>query len=82
MSADDARPCPPRQTDGFAVAYDLRDAGARGQARRHRDCWGRLYTDIHILDSYHIALVFRPAPDERWRAWERVRLEWLQEQAA
>jgi hypothetical protein len=28
-------------------------------------------------DSGHVALVFRLAPDERWRAWERVRLRWI-----
>jgi hypothetical protein len=28
------------------------------------------------LDYDHIALVFRSA-GERWRAWERVRLEWI-----
>ena len=29
-------------------------------------------------DSDHIALVFR-AGGERWRPWERVRLEWILE---
>ncbi len=49
--------------------YDLRDVGARQPA----------HTDVHVLDSDHVALVFRPAPDERWRAWEAVRLEWILE---
>lgn len=47
--------------------YGLRDPGARQQA----------HTDVHVLDSDHVALVFRPVPDERWRAWEAVRLEWI-----
>jgi hypothetical protein len=59
--------------------YDLRDPGARQQAHYHRNLWGRLYTDVHVLDSARVALVFRPAPDERWRAWEAVRLEWILE---
>lgn len=60
--------------------YDLRDPGTRDEARRHRRLWGRLYTDIHVLDNDHVALVFRPAPDERWRPWERVRLRWILEE--
>ncbi len=61
--------------------YDLRDPAARQAAHRHRAFWGKLYTDIHALDADHVALVFRPAPDdERWRAWERVRLRWILEE--
>ncbi len=48
--------------------YDLRDPDARRASHRHRGFWGKLYTDIHFLDAAHVALVFRPAPDERWRA--------------
>ena len=59
--------------------YGLRDPGARQQAHYHRNLWGRLYTDVHVLDSDRVALVFRPAPDERWGAWEAVRLEWILE---
>jgi hypothetical protein len=59
------------------IVYDLGVAGAWQAARRHRASWGKLYTDIHALDTDHVALVFRPAPDERWRAWERVRLRWI-----
>ena len=59
------------------VVYDLRDPDAWEAARRHRDAWGKLYTDIHALDLDHIALVFRPAPGERWRGWESVRLGWI-----
>jgi hypothetical protein len=66
----------------LVVTYDLRAPDAWGEACRHGRVWGRLYTDIHTLDADHIALVFRPADDERWRDWERVRLEWLQETAA
>lgn len=57
--------------------YDLRDLAARQAAHRHRAFWGKLYTEIHALDYDHVALVFRPAPDERWRRWERVRLGWI-----
>ncbi len=59
--------------------YDLSDPDAWEAAHRHRGHWGKLYTDIHTLDADHGALVFRPASDERWRAWERVRLEWILE---
>ncbi len=62
--------------------YDLRDPDAWGQAHRHRGFWGKLYTDVHTLDLDHVALVFRPAPDERWRAWEAVRLSWILEDEA
>ena len=65
--------------------YDLSDPVAWEAAHRHRGNWGKLYTDIHYLDTDHVVLVFRPAPDERWRAWESVRLEWIledQERAA
>jgi hypothetical protein len=58
------------------VVYDLRDEGAWQAAHRHRAFWGKLYTDIHPLDYDNVALVFRSA-GERWRAWERVRLEWI-----
>jgi hypothetical protein len=57
--------------------HDLRDPDAWQAAHRHRGYWGKLYTDIYALDEDHGALVFRPAPDERWRRWERVRLRWI-----
>ncbi len=60
--------------------YDLRDPATRQAAHRHRSFWGKLYTEIHALDNDHVALVFRPAPDERWRAWEQVRLRWILEE--
>jgi hypothetical protein len=59
------------------VVYDLRNPDAWQAAHRHRAIWGRLYTDIHALGYDHVALVFRPAPDEGWRSWERVRLSWI-----
>jgi hypothetical protein len=59
--------------------YDLRDPAAQQAAHRHRGFWGKLYTEIHALDYDHVALVFRPAPDERWRRWESVRLRWILE---
>ena len=64
-------------SDGFAIVYDLRDPDSWEAAHRHRALWGKLYTDIVSLDYDHIALVFRPAPDCRWRPWESVRLEWI-----
>ena len=64
----------------FAIVYDLRDPDAWQAARRHRAFWGKPYTDIHALGLDHVALVFRPAPDERWRAWEGVRLQWILDQ--
>jgi hypothetical protein len=38
---------------------------------------GRRYTDIVALDYDRVLLVFRPAPDQRWRAWELLRLFWI-----
>jgi hypothetical protein len=52
------------------IVYDLRDPAVRQAAHRHRAFWGRTHTQI-------VLLVFRPAPDERWRAWEQVRLRWI-----
>lgn len=57
----------------LVMIYDLRDAKAWERASRDAGFWGRLYTDIHTLDTNHVALVFRPA-GEHWREWERVRL--------
>ncbi len=57
--------------------YDLRDPAAWQSAHRHRGFWGKLYTDVHALDNDHVVLIFRPAPDERWRPWESARLRWI-----
>jgi hypothetical protein len=54
--------------------YDLRNSDAWQVSRRHRAYWGKRYTHIHPLDAFHVALVFRPAPEDRWRRWEAVRL--------
>jgi hypothetical protein len=62
--------------------YDLRDPDALRASHRHRGYWGKLYTEIHPLDLDHVVFVFRPAPDERWRAWEEVRLSWILEDEA
>jgi hypothetical protein len=62
------------------VVYDLRDAAARHVAHRHRAVWGKLHTVVVALDYDHVLIVFRPAPDQRWRPWERVRLECILEQ--
>jgi hypothetical protein len=61
----------------LVVLYDLRDPLAWRAAHRHRASWGKLYTDVFWLDGEHMALCFRPAPDEGWRAWELVRLAWI-----
>jgi hypothetical protein len=61
----------------LTIVYDLRDPGAWDEACRHARLWGRLYTDLHRLDDQGVVLVFRPAPDERWREWERVRAQWI-----
>jgi hypothetical protein len=66
----------------FTILYDLRDAEAWARAHRHRNLWGKLYTDIHVLDNDHVLLTFRPAPDPSWRAWEEVQKSWILEWAA
>jgi hypothetical protein len=66
----------------FLVVYDLRDPAAWRAAHHHRSFWGKLYTDTHTLDYDRVLLVFRPAPDCRWRSWESVRREWILEQLA
>jgi hypothetical protein len=71
MSAPDVR-------EGLLVVYDLRDPLAWQAAHRHRALWGRRYTDIHAVGYDHVALVFRPAPDEGWRPWEAVRRAWIE----
>ena len=48
------------------VVYDLRYPDAWQLALEHGRMWGRLYADIHPLDSDHIAVVFRSG-GERWR---------------
>ncbi len=66
----------------FVVTYDFRVLDAWEQANIHRSMWGKLYTDIAILDNDHVALTFRPAPDPRWRPWEEVRKSWILKGAA
>jgi hypothetical protein len=61
----------------LTVVYDLRAPDAWSEACRHGRIWGRLYTEIHTLDAAHIALVFRPAPNVSWRAWQAERLRWI-----
>jgi len=56
----------------FEILYDLRDPAAWKQAHEHRQLWGKFYTDIHILDSDHILLVFRPG-GPGWERWEQER---------
>ncbi len=65
----------------FEIIYDLR-AGGWARANRDRRFWGRLYTDAYVIGPDHLILAFRPAPDERWRAWEEVRRRWILEGAA
>ena len=66
----------------FRVVYDLREPGAWQRSNRDRNFWGKLYTDITRLDDDHLLLTFRPAPDARWRPWERVRRRWILGDAA
>jgi hypothetical protein len=66
----------------FEILYDLRDPVAWKRAHRHRNWWGKLYTDIFVLDNDHVLLVFRPADEPRWRPWEEVRKDWIMESAA
>jgi hypothetical protein len=61
----------------LVVVYDLRDDSAWQTACDHGRTWGRLYADVHTLSTDHIAVVFRPAPGQRWRPWELVRLSWI-----
>lgn len=68
----------PDTSPELLMIYDLRDPDTRRLAHRHRGFWGILHTDIYTLDLDHIALAFRPA-GERWRPWERVRLQWILE---
>ncbi len=56
--------------EGLLVVYDLSDLDGGEAAHRHRATWGRLYTDIVALDYDHVLLVFRPAPNQRWRRHE------------
>ena len=66
----------------FNILYDLRDPESWKRAHCHRNLWGKLYTDIHVIDNDHILLYFCPAPDERWRKWEEVRRRWILEEVA
>jgi hypothetical protein len=59
------------------VVYDLRDPLAWRAAHRHRNYWGKTHTRVYYLEENVVVLAFRPAPDERWRAWELVRLSWI-----
>jgi hypothetical protein len=56
--------------------YDLRIPGTWQQAIRDRSTRGKLYTEDYTLDLDHVVLVFRSG-GERWRAWERVRAQWI-----
>jgi hypothetical protein len=66
----------------FTIIYDLRDAEAWMKAHRDRNAWGRTHTDYYFLDQDHVVMVFRPAPDGRWRRWEAIRRSWILEQGA
>jgi len=60
------------------VVYDLRRPAGWETANRHRNYWGKTHTRVHFLEENVVALVFRPAPDQRWRPWESVRLAWIE----
>jgi hypothetical protein len=55
------------------VVYDIRDDDGWRTANRHRNYWGKAHTHVYYLEEDVVVLAFRPAPDERWRLWERVR---------
>jgi hypothetical protein len=63
----------------FTIIYDLRGADAQRKAHSDRNLWGKLYTDIHALDNDHVALVFRSAGCEEWKAFEVTRKRWILE---
>ena len=65
---------------GFAIIYDLRDPLAWQAAHRHRNYWGKTHAHVHYLEEDVVVLAFRPAPDQRWRPWERVRQSWILEE--
>ena len=65
----------------LTVVYDL-TAGGWDVACQHARLWGRLYCQIEHLDADHIAVLFNPADDERWREWEAVRAGWIREELA
>jgi hypothetical protein len=67
--------------EALAIVYDLRDPDVWDRARYHRDCWGRIWTDVHTLGTDHVVLVFRSA-GPRWHAWEAVRMGWILEERA
>jgi hypothetical protein len=69
-------------SEPFVVVYDLQDPDAWTRAHRHRNFWGKLYTDIATLDNDHVALTFNPAPGVRWRPWEEVRKTWILKEVA
>jgi hypothetical protein len=71
-----------RSAVALIMDYDLRHPDALEQARRHYRHWGVLYTDPHLVGEHCLVLVFRHAPDERWRPWESVRLGWILESEA
>ena len=65
------------ETHTLLVVYDIRDAAGWETANRHRNYWGKTHTRVHYLEENVVVLAFHPAPDERWRGWELVRLSWI-----
>ena len=61
----------------LVVIYDVSDDAAWESARRHVRWWGRLYVDAYDVAPEKVVVLFRPAPDPRWREWERCRAEWI-----
>jgi hypothetical protein len=58
---------------GMAVVYDLSVPGTWERACFHARQWGRLYSHLADIGANRIVFIFHPAPDPRWREWERVR---------
>jgi len=66
--------------EGLVVVYDIRDDDGWRTANRHRNYWGKTHTRVHYLAEDVVVLTFRPAPEQRWRPWERVRQSWILEE--
>lgn len=66
--------------DDLLVVYDIQDTAGWETANRHRNYWGKTHTRVYYLEENVVVLAFHPAPNQRWRSWESVRLECILEQ--
>ena len=65
----------------FEILYDLRNSAAWKQDHEHRQLWGKSYTNVYILDSDHVLLIFWPG-GPGWERWEQERRRMILESAA